>query len=243
MAFQHGKSGAIMFGSYDVSQYLKDVSSSQSVEPAETTGFGSTAKSYIVGLEDANISMSGMWEGSATGSDAIFSGVVGSSTNNIVTVYPAGAGTVGNRTIMVAGKLTSYEATAAVADVVTASAEIQADGGKEAGVGLTTSTALTTTLTGTAVDNAASTTNGGVAHLHITANTMNNTTIAKVQHSADNSTWADLSGATFATVSATSIANERLVVAAGTTVNRYIRAIVTFAGTGSATVYVSFARR
>jgi hypothetical protein len=60
----------------------------------------------------------------------------------------------------------------------------------------------------------------------------------KVQHSANNSTWADL--VTFATV--TAVGAEHAVVAPATTVNRYLRA--TWSGTfTSATFAVAFARR
>jgi hypothetical protein len=62
----------------------------------------------------------------------------------------------------------------------------------------------------------------------------------KIQHSTDNSTWADL--VTFA--ASTAVGFERVEVAAGTTVNRYLRAIRTFGGTTtSITSAVAFARR
>jgi hypothetical protein len=106
---------------------------------------------------------------------------------------------------------------------------------------LTGLAAVTATGNGTSRDNGASTSDGGVAQLHVTANTMNNNTVFKVQHSADNSTWADL--ATFTTVATTVTTSERVTVAAGTTVNRYLRATHTASGTGSITFITAFARR
>jgi hypothetical protein len=79
-----------------------------------------------------------------------------------------------------------------------------------------------------------------VAHLHVTANTRDGTTVAKIQGSADNSTFADL--VTFATISTSTVTSERTEVSGS--VARYLRAVVTPAGsTGSLTVSIAFARR
>jgi hypothetical protein len=64
----------------------------------------------------------------------------------------------------------------------------------------------------------------------------------KVQHSADDSTYADLVTFTAITVAP---AKERKTVAAGTTVNRYLAASWAFTGAGAAhtaTFVVGFAR-
>jgi hypothetical protein len=128
-----------------------------------------------------------------------------------------------------------------VGDVVSVSYDAQADGGTDDAILLTALAAVTATGNGTGQDNGASTSNGGVAQLHVTANTMNNDTVFKVQHSADNSSWADL--ATFTTVATTVTTSERVTVATGTTVNRYLRADYTASGTGSITFTMAFARR
>jgi hypothetical protein len=70
---------------------------------------------------------------------------------------------------------------------------------------------------------------------------MDNSTVCKVQHSADNSTWADLQA--FTSVATTIVTAERIKVANGTTVNRYLRAVATPAGTGSFTYHINFARQ
>ena len=63
--------------------------------------------------------------------------------------------------------------------------------------------------------------------------------VGKIQHSTDNSSWADL--ATFTTV--TAVTSQQVVVAAATTVNRYTRALATITGVGTMTYAVTFARR
>jgi len=130
--------------------------------------------------------------------------------------------------------------------VFTISAQAQASGtvgGLDGGVLLAASQTITATVANTGVDNAAASTNGGVAHLHVTTNTRNGAITVKVQHSSNNSTWADLF--TFTATTSATTTSERIEVAAGTAVNRYLRANVSgFAGSsGTATITVGFARR
>jgi hypothetical protein len=107
--------------------------------------------------------------------------------------------------------------------------------GTHRGVVLANGTSITSaSQTYTAVDNGGATSNGIIANLHITAS--DQSTIAKIQHSADNSTWADL--VTFASIAAGRGAERKIVTG---TVNRYLRA--TWSGTlGTRTVVITAAR-
>jgi len=241
MAFVHGKGTVVLFNATDLSGYLKEVQANQGVDTADVTAFGTTgAKSYIVGLKDGAISAAGMFDGVNGASDSVFQGALGAS-EGVFSAFPDGAA-VGKRGFLAAVHETTYNLSSPVADVVQASAEFQATGGVDYGDSLHALTAETATGNGSADDNSTSTSNGGVAHLHATANTRNGSTTIKIQHSADNSTWADL--VTFTAVSTSTTASQRVVVAAGTTVNRYLRAQHTLAGsTGSITYQASFARR
>lgn len=242
MAFIHGKTAIALLNGYDASAYFNEISTSRSVETAETTNFASGgAKSYITGLQDGTASLSGMFDGAANAYDAQIAAVLGSSSNSILTFSQSGSLAIGTRLIATAGKHTSYEVSAPVGDVVSANTEIQADGGIDAGVSLHALTAETATANSTSHDGTASTANGGAGYLHVTANTMNGNCVFKVQHSADNSTWADL--VTFSTVATTITTAERVTVASGTTVNRYLRAQMTTSATGSVTYHINFARR
>jgi hypothetical protein len=182
-----------------------------------------------------------MFDGSASAVDAVLSSSIGSDSLAPVTFAVNGT-SVGSRVAILQAKTTSYEVSAPVGDVVSVSYDAQADGGIDYGVSLVALGAVTATTNGTAVDNAVSSANGGMAQLHVTANSWSAGATFKVQHSADNSTWADL--ATFTVVATTVTTSERVAVAAGTTVNRYLRGQVTLAsGTGSITYQISFARR
>lgn len=242
MAFIHGKSAQVVHGAFDLSAFLNDASASNDVEVSETTSFGSSAKSYLVGLKDGTVSASGMFDGTATsGIDEVLDATIGSDSLAPVTVGYDGT-TLGNRVTLLKAKTTSYEISVPVGDVVAVSYSAQADGGLDQGVSLAALTSVSATTTGTAHDNSASSANGGVGQVHVTANTRNANVTIKIAHSADNSTFADLT--TFTVVPTTVTTSERNIVASGTTVNRYLRAVATLAaGTGSVTYQVSFARR
>lgn len=239
MAFIHGKNAAVVHGAYNLSTYLNDGSVSQDAETAETTSFGNSAKTYISGLKDATVSASGMFDGSANAVDEVLQATVGSDTLAPVLFAPEGV-TTGNRCYILMAKTTSYEVSSPVGDVVAVSFDAQADGGADGGIVVLNAT-QTTSTNGASQDNAVSSANGGMAQVHVTANTMNANTVFKLQHSANNSTWADL--VTFTTVATTVTTSERSLVATGTTVNRYLRATSTMSGTGSITFTIAFARR
>jgi hypothetical protein len=107
--------------------------------------------------------------------------------------------------------------------------------GTHRGVVLANGASITSaSQTYTAVDNGGASSNGIIANLHITAS--DQSTIAKIQHSVDNSTWVDL--VTFASIAAGRGAERKIVTG---TVNRYLRA--TWSGTlGTRTVVITAAR-
>lgn len=129
MAFVHGKSADFRLdnsgGSLtDISSYLDNVSFPQPIETAETTTFGSSSKSYIVGLKDSSISVSGKWDSTV---DAHIAAILGQAASLSFQYGPAGT-TVSN--IKYTGECfaTSYDVSAPVGDVVTFSLELQVTG-------------------------------------------------------------------------------------------------------------------
>jgi len=239
--FRHGKNTVLFADEIELTTYLNSVSVTNSIETPETTTFGSSDRTYIVGHSDGAISFEGLFDGTADAVDEELEAALGNTTNKVISTS-SDSTSVGGRAILVDSASTSYEISSPLTDVVAVSGEAVANGGLDYGVWLGCKSAITATSTGTSVDNSASSANGGVAHLHITANTRSATTVAKIQHSADNSTFADLT--TFATVAISTKTSERKVVATGTTVNRYLRAVVTpSAGTGSITFSIAFSRR
>jgi hypothetical protein len=239
--FRHGKNTTVLSDDFDLTTYLNSATVSASIETPETTTFGSSDRSYIVGHNEGIVSFEGLFDGTTDSADSIFSAALGNDTDKVISVSTDST-SVGGRAILVKSASTSYEISSPLTDVVSVSGEAVANEGLDYGVWLGCKSAITATSTGTSVDNTGSSYNGGVGNLHITANTRDATTVAKVQHSSDNSTWADLT--TFETIAIGTLTSERIIVAPSTTVNRYLRAVVTpAAGTGSITFSVAFSRR
>lgn len=247
--FLHGKNTGVLLNATDLSAYFNSADLAQTIDTAETTGFTSSAKSYITGLNDATLSVSGMFSQDAGGEDVVLSTALGATTTPLVTVI-FGVNAIGNRCATGRAHEVSYSISSPVADVTTVSADFNASTdavsnqtyGIKGGVMLTAGASIAFGSLGNlaSVDNSASSTNGGMGVLHVTANSITGgTTTIKVQHSADNSTWADL--ITFTAVSA-STTTQQLSAVTGT-INRYVRATASTAGSsGSITYHIAFAR-
>jgi hypothetical protein len=247
--FVHGKGTYVFVNEYDLSQYFNSVDTAKTLDTAETTGFGSSAKSYIKGLADGTISLSGMWSADAGGSDVVLSSLIGAATTPLITVAKS-YGTIGNRCELAKAHSTNYATSNPVGDVVSITVDFNASTdattdltyGIASGVMLTAGGSIAFGSLGnlTSVDNAASSANGATAILHVTANSIGGgDTTFKVQHSANNSTWADLF--TFTNVGAGTLTSEQK--AGSGTINRYVRATASTAGSsGSITFHISFAR-
>jgi len=135
MAFVHGKKAVFKIDNSagtptDISAYLEEVGLPRSIETAETTTFGNDAKTYITGLSDATVSLSGKFDSAnASAIDPILTGILGSSSTVSWTFRVNSASTSStNPEYQGEGILTSYEVTAPVGDVVSFSAELQVSG-------------------------------------------------------------------------------------------------------------------
>ena len=129
MAFVHGSDSVFKLdnsgGSLtDVSSYVNNVDFPQTADVAETTTLGASNKTYIVGLKDATISLSGLWDATA---DAIFGAVVGQSATLSFEYSPEGTG---SGAVKYTGEaiMTNYAKSSPVGDVVGYSADLQVTG-------------------------------------------------------------------------------------------------------------------
>jgi hypothetical protein len=239
MAFVHGKGVEVLYGGKKLTSFFNDATVSRNIDSAETTAFGDSAKKYITGMMDGTMSLSGMFDGEANAIDDHLKTTIGAAAADVATVLPEGAAN-GKAAYSAAVRQTSYEVSSPIGDVVAVSLEVQADGGVDRCVILNGEQAVTSSGTGTPVDNTAASSNGAAAYLHVTANTRDGATTFKVQSSADNNTWADL--ATFTSVSATSTTAERVLVSGS--VPRYLRASHAPGGSsGSITYTITLGRR
>jgi hypothetical protein len=125
--FAHGKSTDFAIDdtggtSRNISDTLTDVSFPQTIDTAETTAFGSSNKSYIVGLKDTTISVSGIWDATV---DGYLSGTEPASRSFIF--GPAGS-TGGNVKYTGEAIMTNYSQSNPVGDVVSFTADFQVTG-------------------------------------------------------------------------------------------------------------------
>lgn len=233
--FTHGKNAKVLANGYDLSAYFSSANASGAADTAEVTTFGNDSKAYIPGVKDGTFSVEGYYDATAGAVDEVLAAAIGTETV-WTTVFAADA--IGARGYGAATITTSVETGAEIGGAVTVTAEGQADGGLDAIVVLHALGAETASGNGTQVDNGAATTNGLAAYLQVTAKSGSPTLTAKVQHSTDGSTWADL--ATFSAVTAANVAER---IATTGTVNRYLRALWTISGgSPSVTFHLSAAR-
>ena len=246
--FVHGKDTAVYIDEFDLSSYFTETSFAQENDTAETTAFGDTNKSYILGLRNGTLSMSGLWSADTDGSDEELQALLGNATTPVITVRE-GAAAIGSRAIIAKADETSYAITSPVTDVHTISAEFQCTPNQVSnltfalagGVQLTAGASIAHGSLGnlSSVDNSASSANGGAGTLHVPTNTVGGNTTIKIQHSANDVSWADL--ITFTVVGSSAKTSE--IKAVSGTVNRYLRASASTAGSsGSITFMVAFAR-
>jgi len=118
----------------DISNTVNEVTLPRSIETAETTAFGDDDKTYIVGLGDATISVSGMFDATV---NTHLNGVVaalkaGSVTSSTFEYGPAGSAASSPK-LSGEALVTSYEIGSPVGDVVTYSLELQVTGAVTAG--------------------------------------------------------------------------------------------------------------
>lgn len=129
MAFVHGKSTVFKLDDSggtlrDLSSYLMEVSFPESIETADVTAFGASSKSYIVGLKDTTISLTGKWDSTF---DGYIAGTLGQAASLSFEYGPAGS-TDGNVKYSGECYVTSYNIGSPVGDAVSASVELQVTG-------------------------------------------------------------------------------------------------------------------
>ena len=126
--FVHGKSVDFELDepsgrSRSISDTLNSVDFPEVTETADTTAFGSSSRSFIVGLESATISISGLWDATVDGyikggtepaSRSFIYGPAGSTSSNVKYTGEA--------------ILTNYSISSPVGDVVTYSCDLQVTG-------------------------------------------------------------------------------------------------------------------
>lgn len=210
-------------------------------EPIDVTSLNDTYRVYEQSFKSGMLEVSGFLHYNATNLNRVhdlMSAAFNDRSEVIITTSLVSLA-IGGDAIILNGTVGNYSIATPLADKISVGLEIISNNAINFGKWLFNAAVNNTTTNGTSVDNGAATTNGGIVHAHMQNGSGNDVNVI-VQHSSNGSTWVDLvevdiiASGDYGTISA--------VVAKGTTVNRYLRAVATTTG-GSDTVQVAFARR
>jgi len=236
----------LLVDGYDVGSETLEFSINKRALTEEDTGLGDTDETHaVVGVDGGDLTQRAFYDDTANKTEdelipaarlgalrvvaALESGNTARRDMSLLSARQANVATLPGR-----GELTKVEAAFLPSGPIDEGKIIQALAA-QTGAGASSDGSL---------DNAGSSSNGGIGILQVTALTLGGYTSIdiKIQDSANDSTWADLVAFT-----ATATAPSAEISAAVTgTVDRYLRAFITLTGSGSSqsiTMLVAFARR
>ena len=235
MAKTSSKNTTVMIGAFNMSGFFNSLETSIEVDMLDTTTFGDDSKTFIAGMQNGTITLGGLFGGDVDEIDEEMNPTLGAVAASVVSTIVDGIGTQGNNANLMGARTSSYGKNGSADGVVSISVGFQGDG-IQTGIVLKTLAQQTSSGNTATVDDGAGTTNGAVAHLHVTAADNGNVDV-NVQDSPNDSAWSDL--ITFANVTTTPTAERGSVSG---TVDRYVRAEWVGAATPDHTFAVTFAR-
>lgn len=238
-----GSSNTFLVNGYNLADYMQSFEVTAEAEPVDATVLSSTYRAYEQGFKSGTLEWSGVFDSDATDADKIhdvLSAAFNAGTmNNVVAVI--GTATTGGACYTLDGCLVEYSLPIEIGELITVSGSFQSSNAINFGALLMNDAQAAGTNNGTTVDGGAATANGGLMTYHVHNDDASDIDL-KIQHSTNGSVWADLTGAAANNITAER-ASGSATVAAGTTVNRYLRAVATVTGGDTFTVSVAFARR
>lgn len=239
MAKQSGIGSSLFVGTADISGDVGAITSAEiSRNVFDVTAINASAMERIVGRRDGSAAFAAFWNVTAGQAHPVLSAL---PRTDVICSCLVGA-TVGYPAWSMTAKDLDYNVALGEDGSLGATVNMSANGyGLEWGEMLTTGKQSfgTGTVDGTSIDlGAASTAFGAAAYLHVFS-VASGTATFHVQDSADNVTFADITGLVF--TGATGATTQRLQTAAGATIRQYVRVEGTGVH-GAAVVAVNFVR-
>lgn len=127
MAFRHGKDTVVLIEANDLSAFTNSTSFGDETEANETTTYGRTRKTYVGGLGDGKITISGVYDDGATGPRTIIKPLKSAGAAVTFTFRPEGTGS-GKQQSIVDVIITAFNESAPVADIIAWTCEMQMTG-------------------------------------------------------------------------------------------------------------------
>jgi hypothetical protein len=239
MTLYDSKDTIIYMAQYDITTYTTEAGLTGSRNLHEATTFGSAGATFHPGTETPTLSWSGLYDDGTSGSEVIVNALKGASSESVISYYP-GTDAIGKLSMASGGAWIGEDPAvdASVGSLVAMSASINMGlvaRSKSTG----TKSTVTATTAGTSIDDAASSASGGDWVYHVfafTASGGNARWQVVLQHSANNSSWSDVSSINVSAVGAAKTAFTG-------TLNRYVRQrVVLDASSGSITFAASYNR-
>jgi len=239
MTLYDSKDTIVYMAQYDITTYTTEAGLTGSRNLHEATTFGSAGATFHPGTETPTLSWSGLYDDGTSGSEVIVNALKGASAESVVSYYP-GTDAIGKLSMASGGAWIGEDPSvdASVGSLVAMSASINmglVTRSKSTG----TKSTVTASTSGTSIDDAASSASGGDWVYHVfafTASGGNARWQVVLQHSANNSSWSDVSSVN---VSAVGAAKNSFTG----TLNRYVRQrVVLDASSGSITFAASYNR-
>ena len=239
MAKQGGLGSRLLVGGYDLSG---DINAIDSIHGGKNlldgTDITQSAHARIHGLRDGSMGFTAFMD--TANAHPVLSALPRTDTH-MAALLPTLA--IGGAAACLVAKQVNYDPNRGADGALMLKVDGQGSGfGLEWAVTLTAGLRTDTSATnGASLDNAASTAFGAQAYMQCTAFSGTDVTI-KIQDSADNSSFADVTGLTFTQVTAAP-ASQRLATSNSATIRRYLRAVtVTTGGVTSVTFAVAINR-
>lgn len=242
MPFVHGRRTSVYLDGLDLSPYLNAAEWSTEQDTAETTAFGSSWASFIAGEQGSKVAFQGLYDPTMLDLENMI-GDDFSLTNGVLTVCQGGTA-VGDGARLFQVTNAAYGQSSPVGGVVAVKWDTSASGVGGFGQVLHPMGTDVNTTTGAGKDDAAATSLGWTAHLHVTGITGGGSWVVKLQDSTVDSGYSDVTGGAFASVAAK--ASQRLLAATSTTqLRRWVKYVATRtggAGGDSITFQLSYSR-
>lgn len=227
MAAQHGRNTTAWWNSLDITGYLDNADYSLDTDTDEVSRYGMGWKEYVTGTTSATVAFTGVYD--ATSESAIEGQL--RTDNGVLTYCPSAGSAIGDRAKLLSVTSTTYSDASPVGGAVRFGWDVTSEDSVGLGWVLHPMSKDTNTTTGSSRDDTAATSTGWVAHVHVTS-VDGGSWVIKLQDSADNSSWSDVSGGAF--TAATGATSQRLEAASTTAqLRRYVRYVATRTG-GSA---------
>jgi hypothetical protein len=129
VATRAARNAALTASGTALGAFIDSADFTRSIDTAETTTFStsSNAKTYIVTLQGAELSISGSWDPASAAVADVIGAIITAGTAVTFVHYPGGTAT-GQRSHTFSGNVTSFDETSNVGEAVGWSATIQATG-------------------------------------------------------------------------------------------------------------------